>query len=260
MSNSNLVTYTLRSPNYTKPRNHAIDTITIHCVAGQWTAKQGCQYFAKSHVQSSPNYFVGKDGSIGLCVDETNRSWCTGGNLTVNGITGKMNDHRAITIEVASNTTHPYAVTDKAYEALIRLVADIAKRNNMGTLKWKANKSLVGKPDQQNMTVHRWFANKACPGEYLYQRMGDIADKANKILKGDEADMTKEEVQNFVKEEVKKAVADLKPTVYKTVNDIPSWGIDTVEKLVNQNKLRGDQDGNLNLSEDLLRALVIMSR
>lgn len=80
------------------------------------------------------------------------------------------------------------------------------------------------------------------------------------VERKDEVDMTKEEVQNLVKEEVKKAVADLKPTIYKSVNDIPSWGIDTVEKLVNQNKLRGDQDGNLNLSEDLLRALVIMSR
>lgn len=250
------------SPNRTHPRNHIIDTITIHCVVGQWTAEKGCQYFAQSKVNAAPNYFVGKDGSIGLCVNEEDRSWCTGSNkpITVNGITGKMNDHRAITIEVASDTSHPYAVTEAAYNALIRLVADIAKRNNMGTLKWKANKSLVGKPGQQNMTVHRWFANKACPGEYLYSRMGDIAEKANKIIKGDEIEMTKDEVQELVKDEVNRAVAALKPTIYKAVNDIPDWGIETVEKLVNQNKLRGDQDGNLNLSEDLLRALVIMNR
>lgn len=185
MSNSNLVTYKLISPNQTHPRNHVVDTITIHCAVGQWTAEKGCQYFAQPHVKSAPNYFVGKDGSIGLCVDEKDRSWCTGGKLTVNGITGKVNDHRAVTIEVASDVKPPYAVTDSAYNALIKLVADIAKRNNMGTLKWKADKSLVGKPEQQNMTVHRWFANKACPGEYLYQRMGDIADKANKINKED---------------------------------------------------------------------------
>ena len=186
MSNSKLVTYTKLSPNCTKPRNHEIDTITIHVFVGQVTAKEGCN--AKSFVNYNPvsgascNYVVGHDGSIGLCVEEQNRSWCSGGKLKVNGITGKMNDHRAITIEVASETKHPYAVTDKAYAALIELVADICKRNNIKRLMWKGDKSLVGKVALQNMTVHRWFANKACPGEYLYSRHGDIAEKVNELL------------------------------------------------------------------------------
>lgn len=181
MSNSSLVTYTLLSPNRTSPRNHAIDTITIHCVVGQVTAKQGCELFKSPSRQASCNYVVGKDGSIGLCVDEGDRSWCTGGTLTVNGMTGKQNDHRAVTIEVACDLAHPYAVTDPAYNALIRLVADIAKRNGLGRLKWRGDKSLVGKPEEQNMTVHRWFAKKACPGDWLYERMGDIAQRANDI-------------------------------------------------------------------------------
>lgn len=45
MSNSKLVTYTKVSPNRDTPRNHKIDTITIHCIVGQWTAKQGCDFF-----------------------------------------------------------------------------------------------------------------------------------------------------------------------------------------------------------------------
>jgi hypothetical protein len=48
--NSPLVTYTKISPNRNSPRNHTIDTITIHCIVGQWTAKQGCDYFANSSV------------------------------------------------------------------------------------------------------------------------------------------------------------------------------------------------------------------
>ena len=177
MSNSKLVTYTKLSPNCTKPRNHAIDTITIHCFVGQVTAEQGCN--AKGFVKYNPvtgkscNYVVGYDGSIGLCVDEANRSWCS---------SNRANDHRAITIEVASDTKHPYAVTNKAYDALIKLVADICKRNNIKKLLWKADKKLIGKVDQQNMTVHRWFANKACPGDYLYNKHGDIAAKVNKLL------------------------------------------------------------------------------
>ena len=38
MSNSSLVTYTKISPNRTSPRNHKIDTISIHCFVGQVTA------------------------------------------------------------------------------------------------------------------------------------------------------------------------------------------------------------------------------
>lgn len=70
MSNSPLATYTRITKNKTSPRNHAIDTITIHCIVGQWTAKQGCDYFATTDRQCSANYVVGKDGSIGPSVDE----------------------------------------------------------------------------------------------------------------------------------------------------------------------------------------------
>lgn len=192
MSNSQLVTYTKLSPNCTKPRNHEIDTITIHCFVGQVTAQEGCN--AKKFVTYNPisgascNYVVGHDGSIGLCVDEANRSWCSGGKdklgraIKVNGFTGKDNDHRAITIEVASASVYPYAVTTKAYDALIRLCADICKRNNIKKLIWKADKSLVGDVAKQNMTVHRWFSTKECPGACLYDLHGDIAAKVNELL------------------------------------------------------------------------------
>ena len=176
MSNSPLATYTRITKNKTSPRNHAIDTITIHCIVGQWTAKQGCDYFATTDRQCSANYVVGKDGSIGLSVDEKDRSWCSS-----NG----TNDNRAITIEVASDTTHPYAVTAKAYAALLDLVTDICKRNGIKKLVWSTNKNdRVNHRNGCNMTVHRDFANKACPGEYLYSRHGEIAAEVNRRLQG----------------------------------------------------------------------------
>ena len=158
MSNSSLVTYTKISPNRTSPRNHAIDTISIHCAVGQLTAKQllNLSHFVKydSKRGASCNYAIGYDGSIGMGVEEKDRSWCTSSG---------SNDHRAITIEVASDTKHPYTVTAKAYEALIKLLVDVCKRNGIKSLKWKADKSLIGQVSKQNMTVHKWFANKDCP-------------------------------------------------------------------------------------------------
>lgn len=189
MSNSPLVTHTNLSPNHSGPRNHAIDTITIHCFVGQVNARRGCEVFKSSSKGASCNYVVGCDGSIGLCVEEKNRSWCSGGKHSVNGISGSQNDHRAITIEVASDTKHPYAVTDKAMEALISLLTDICKRNpGIGRLRWKGDKSLVGQVDKQNMTVHRWFADKSCPGDYLYNLHGQIADEVNRRLDNNKED------------------------------------------------------------------------
>ena len=186
-TNSPLVDYTKLSPNYTKGRvlngkEYGIDTITIHCVVGQVTVERLGEIFARASRDASSNYGVGYDGRIGMYVEEKNRSWCSGGNLKANGWTGSQNDYRAVTIEVASDTTSPYAVTDKAYEALIKLVADICERNGIKKLIWKGDKNLVGKIEEQNMTVHRWFASRACPGDYLYNRHGDIAERVNAIL------------------------------------------------------------------------------
>ncbi|MEG1894661.1 MAG: SPOR domain-containing protein [Oscillospiraceae bacterium] len=175
MSNSKLVDYTKISPNRTSPRNHAIDTITIHCVVGQCSVETLGNVFAPTSRQASSNYGVGVDGKIGMYCEEKDRSWCSS-----NG----ANDNRAITIEVASETTHPYKVNDKAYNALIELCADICKRNGIKELKWCGNKTLVGQTDKQNMTVHRWFANKSCPGDYLYNLHGQIATEVNKKLNG----------------------------------------------------------------------------
>ena len=47
---------------------------------------------------------------------------------------------------------------------------------------------------------------------------------------------------------------------YNTTNEMPLWARPTVEKLVSQSRLQGDGEGRLNLSEDMLRLLVINDR
>ena len=177
MSNSSLVKYTKISPNKTSPRDHAIDTITIHCVVGQVSVERLGEIFAPTSKKASANYGIGSDGRVGMYVEEKDRSWCS---------SNADNDNRAITIECASDTKYPYAINDAVYKTLIELCADICKRNNIKELKWKADKSLIGQVDKQNMTVHRWFAKKSCPGQYIYERLGQIAEEVNKKIKASE--------------------------------------------------------------------------
>lgn len=174
MSNSPLVNYTRISPNKNSPRNHKIDTITIHCVVGQCTAETLGNIFAPTSRQASSNYGVGTDGKIGMYVEEKDRSWCS---------SNAANDNRAVTIEVASDTKHPYAVNDRAFAALLDLVTDICKRNGIKKLVWSTEKAdRVNHKNGCNMTVHRDYANKSCPGDYLYNRHGEIAAEVNRRL------------------------------------------------------------------------------
>lgn len=174
MSNSPLVSYTKISPNKSSPRNHKIDTVTIHCVVGQCSVETLGNVFAPTSRQASSNYGIGYDGRIGMYVEEKDRSWCS---------SNAANDNRAITIEVASDTKEPYAVNAKAYAALIDLLVDICKRNGIKELVWSTNKAdRVNHKNGCNMTVHRDYANKSCPGTYLYERHGQIASEVNKRL------------------------------------------------------------------------------
>ena len=174
MSNSALVNYTKISPNRTSPRKNKIDTITIHCVVGQCSVETLGAIFAPSSRQASSNYGVGYDGRFGMYCEEKDRSWCS---------SSAANDNRAITIEVASDTTEPYAVNDKAYAALLDLVTDICRRNGIKKLVWSTKKNeRVNHLNGCNLTVHRDYANKSCPGNYLYERQGAIAAEVNKRL------------------------------------------------------------------------------
>ena len=177
MSNSPLVVYTRISPNKTVGRNHVIDTITPHCIVGQLSAESIGSWFSQKSSNASSNYSIDKDGRVGMYCEEKDRSWCT---------SSRSNDNRAVTIECASDTTHPYAFKAIVYERLIELCVDICKRNNKTKLLWFGDKdktlNYTPKSNEMLLTVHRWFKNKECPGEWLYSRLDDLAQKVNSQL------------------------------------------------------------------------------
>lgn len=197
MSNSPLVTYTRISPNRSSPRTRTVDRMTIHCYVGQVTAEQGCS--GSRFVNYDPvggascNYVVGRDGSIGLCVPESDRAWCS---------SSPSNDSRAITIETASDTTHPYAVTKEAYK----------------TLAYQPAK------DEMVLTVHRWFAAKACPGQYLLDRQGAIAEEVTRRLQEEIDTMTYEQWKEYMAR-YQKELAAQNATMPDLVADAVALGI-----------------------------------
>ena len=242
MSNSDLISYRRISPNRNHPRNHVIDTITIHHMAGNLSVERCGEIFQNVNREASSNYGIGTDGRIALYVPEEDRAWTSG---------SPANDNRAITIEVANDTGEPYwHVSDTAINSLIALLVDICKRNGIKKLLWKNDKSLIGKVKEQNMTVHRWFQATACPGPYLMNKMGWIAEQVNKKLE-DEEMLTYEQFKEYMARYEEERAA--KPA--------DEWAEPYVEWAEEHGVMVGDPDGNFRGQDPVKREeLAVTSR
>lgn len=197
MSNSSLVNYKKLSPNCNKPRNHAIDTITIHHMAGNLSVETCGNIFARSSRKASSNYGIDSKGRVGLYVDEANRSWCSG---------NRANDHRAVTIEVANDQIGGnWHVSDKALAKLIDLCVDICKRNGIKKLNYTGDKT-------GNLTMHCWFQATSCPGPYLKSKFPYIAEQVNNRLNAKKAGIQKGDTVSIASN-----------ATYYNGKRIPSW-------------------------------------
>lgn len=187
MKNSNLVNVVVpaNSNNYKIGRNgYSIKYITIHHMAGVLTAQQCGNIFKNGNRQTSSHYGVGKDGSIGQYVDEANTAYANG-NWKANC--------EAITIEISnSSASGNYPVSEVTLNKAIQLIADIAKRNNLGKLE-------KGK----NLTWHRMYKSTTCPGEYLLSKMDYIIAEANKIISGADNSYNKKSNEEIADEIIK---------------------------------------------------------
>jgi hypothetical protein len=191
---------------------NAITNITIHIVNGDWR-EGGFTTFAQSQSASS-NYGITTSGKIVQLVDEKNTPWTNGvrdgiplSNPFGNGSVGSSNN--SVTIEVSNlrvnDRTGPNTfvatdgkeynfkvengqtliemngkyyerpITNEALDSTIRLVADIAKRNNLGELYHDGYKG--------TLTWHRDFSNGyvMCPGDYIMAMTDYICESANSI-------------------------------------------------------------------------------
>ena len=165
MSKSGLATISVPAyeGNFTYGRSgRNIEAVTIHHMAGKLTAEQCGRIFQQVGRYGSSHYGIGYNGEIASYVDEENTAW-TNSNWDSNC--------KSVTIETSnSEIGGSWPVSDASLNALIKLVADIAKRNGLGTL-------VPG----QNLTWHSMFADTTCPGDYLRSKMQYIADEANKL-------------------------------------------------------------------------------
>lgn len=169
MVQSNLATRVV--PHHNKLHSRQGNPIT-RIFQHHWAGVGGDARLANPNEQASTNYLIYTDGTIAVQVPEEYRAW-TSGSFEADG--------NAITIEVENlsfqqhgNDDHPdsWAISDEAYNSIVALIADIARRYNFGAL------------TATNYMGHRQVSSTACPGGYLWARMGDIRAFANAALTG----------------------------------------------------------------------------
>ena len=222
--------YPAYAGNYTVGRSgRKIEAITIHHMAGVLSAKQCGDIFKTVGRCGSSHYGIGNSGEVLCYVDETDTAW-TNSNWDSNC--------KSVTIETSDNDNSWY-INDITLNSLIKLVADIAKRNNLGTL-----------VPSKNLTWHSMFTSTTCPGDYLRSKMQYIADEANKINSEEPIkEKTTEELAREViegkygnGEDRKNALGDRYAEVQARVNEILAPATDSTVDILDlvRKTIRGD--------------------
>lgn len=204
-----------------------IKYIVIHYTGNDGDRDESnANYFKNNVVKASAHYFV-DDDSITLSVPELFAAWSVGGTkwkdcASTGGGTmyGKITNANSISVEMCDTLRNG---TIKATEQTMANTATLVR-------------DLMKKYNIDIDHIYRHFdvTGKHCPAYFM--NAAAWAEFKERLKESDPVE------------------------VYKTINDIPAFALPTVKKLIAHGSLKGDSKGDLNLSYDMLRLLVINDR
>lgn len=108
----------------------------------------------------------------------------------------------------------------------------------------------TGKPTAAQLDSLVWLLKN-----YLFPRYGTMPVIGHKDVMA-----TACPGKNFPWAELTKRLEEDEKVMYKTFGDLPDWAKPTIKKLMDRKSIAGDGKGNINLSEDAVRVLVILDR
>lgn len=211
--------------NYTAMSNKQNLYIVVHYVGAVSTAKNNATYYSREKLQASAHYFV-DETSIWQSVKDKDRAWHCGGGLQ--GSNGhsfyqKCTNYNSIGIEMCCKKTSDgrWYFEEETIKNTVDLVKHLMAKHNIPI---------------ERVIRHYDVTGKNCPAPYV----DELAWSGFKQMLLD-----KEETE----------------MIYNWVDDnMPEWAKDSITKLTNKGYLKGDEEGKLNLTHDMLRLLVILDR
>ena len=213
--------------NYGGKRTQTVKYIVIHYTGNDGdTDEANAAYFARADTgKTSAHWFV-DDDSATLSVPEDHVAYHCGAVFYYHP---ECRNSNSIGVELCSvKRGGVYAFTDETVTNAVELVAELMRKYNVPL---------------DHVIRHYDVTHKTCPAPFVGAGQAAWEDFKQRL---EEATMKR----------------------YNKIADMPSYAKDTVEKLVDKKMLNGggkekDADGrpaDLNLSEDMIRMLVILDR
>ena len=209
--------------NYRVGRTQPVRYIVMHYTANNGdTAKNNCDYYHRvGGLQASAHYFVDEHGAM-QSVREGDTAWHCGARAYWHP---ECRNANSIGIEMCSRkrADGSYYILPETVANAAALAKDIMQRYGI---------------DTEHVVRHYDVTGKRCPMPWV----DDPAQwtEFKEMLKQNDND---EEDDDMVR--------------YNTIEEVPSWAQDTVRALVDAGALGGVGGGNLDLSMDMIRGLVV---
>lgn len=211
--------------NYRAGRTQPVRYIVMHYTANNGdTARNNCDYYHRvGGLQASAHYFCDEYGAM-QSVLECDTAWHCGARAYWHP---ECRNGNSIGIEMCSRkrADGSYYIKPETVANAAALAREIMQRYGI---------------DTEHVVRHYDVTGKRCPMPWVDDPAQWAAFKAMLTTNTDEED------------------EDM--TRYNTIDEVPDWAQDTVRDLMAAGALRGDERGNLNLSLDMIRGLMIGTR
>lgn len=229
--------------NYRKGRAFAISWICLHFTSGNGdTAQNNADYFAREGgLNASAHYFVDTERIVQSVKDGDTAWHC--GRERGGSYYNDCRNANSIGIEMCSIIRNGvYVIPEATMKNAAKLTRELMAKYHIPV---------------SRVCRHYDVTRKNCPEPWI--RNPQLWEKFKTMLTEKEVeDMTEAQTRAIAKQEITNAENAKK--VYNTVDAVPAWGKETVQKLINKGFLQGDDQGKLALTTDLLRLLVINDR
>ena len=213
--------------NYRAGRTQPVRYIVLHYTAGDGdTANNNCGYFHRTAgIQASAHYFVDEHGAV-QSVREGDTAWHCGARSYRHP---ECRNANSIGIEMCSRrrADGSYYILPETVANAAALTRDIMQRYGI---------------DTGHVLRHYDVTGKRCPMPWV----DDPAQWAAFLALLAPGAPDEEEEENM--------------TRYDRIAELPAWAQAEAQRLVDCGALKGDADGRLDLSMDMLRTLLVCQR
>lgn len=208
--------------NYTKGRNQKIQYIVIHYTANNGDTAQGNgNYFSQPNRNASAHYFV-DENTIVQSVKEENTAWHCGAKSYKHD---KCRNDNSIGVEMCSEkNSNGYYINEATQNKAAKLVISLMKKYNIPL---------------ENVLRHYDVTGKLCPEPFIKNQVQWL-DFKQKLIK--QKEVQKEMIYNYIDD------------------NMPEWAKPTIQKLVDKGALKGNEKGELLLTDIMLRVFVTHDR